>query len=105
MAIFKRKYVKHWWQTQQEFGLSPTEVLVTDLIWGLSRRTGHSYASKASMAKTLNISIPTFNNAIKSIKKKGVVQEHPDKLMPQRIARFRTSETWNKFVKELEDGF
>jgi len=98
---FQGRYYTHRWAVQKEFNLSPTDALVAGLIDGLSHQMGYSYASKGTMAKTVNVSVPTLNNAIRRLKEKCVIEELPGKLQPKRIARFTTTAKWNAFISKL----
>lgn len=98
---FPNTYYKFWWGVITEFNLSPTEALFVGFIDGLSRKHGYCYASKLTIAKTLNISTQTVYNLQKSVISKGVLVQLEGRAN-KGIARIAPSLAWKQFVKSKE---
>jgi len=102
--VFKRRYYKLWWGAIHQFNLSPTEALLLGLIDGLSRRIGWCYASKKSLAKTLNVSMQTIYNTMKKLSEKGLLVQSYKKLENYNTTLLTPTQKWIDFIEALEFG-
>ena len=98
--IFKNKYSYLWWYAIKEFDLSPTEVLLITLIDGLSKQKKWCWASKSSLAKTLNVSNQTIYNIMNRLFKKGLL-EQGERLESYSTKLLKPRRKWSKLIKKL----
>jgi len=94
----KETYDSIFWATVKEFDLSPVEVLLTALIFGLSKKRGYCFASKDYLAKIINVSDGTVFNNLRKLKEKGLIREgvSNDEYGTKGI---QLTEKWHLFVK------
>lgn len=97
--MLEKAYSYFYWGMLGEFDLSPGDALLMTLIKTLSKRTTACYASKETLAKILNLSVPTIYNALKRLKGKGLVDE--EGFSKHGVRQLRVSEKWDQLIEEV----
>lgn len=68
-------YSPFFWCVLKKFKLTPNKALFLTYIESLSRKNGWCFASRETIAKTLNLSEPTIYKIIKDLKNSNLLEE------------------------------
>jgi len=97
--------VKFYWLALTEFNLSPAQGLLMYLVHGLSRRKGWCFASKAVLAKFLNVSKPTIYSLLKELEGPPLqlIERKNEHLGGMNSTLIRPTQRWEQFYKKFPE--
>jgi DNA-binding MarR family transcriptional regulator len=71
------------------------------LVYSLSRQYGWCWASKRTLAQTLNLTEPTIYNLIKKLVLKGYLDRAALNFKNKKRALLKPTDQWENYMKEL----
>ncbi len=99
MPKIKHKFIRVHWVSLKTFNLTPTEVLLLNLVQGLSNNKHKAcYASKKALGIELNVATSTIYNTIDSLQRKGLLRS---KRISMKEAHLQTTSKWQSHLNQV----
>lgn len=105
--MLERTYSRLYYGVIKEFGLSANEVVFLTMVKELSKLSGCCFASKKTLAETMNVSEQTIYTMMRDLKERGLLEDVGPLIDcdPRSARKIKTTEEWDLFIEDINASY